>query len=189
MTSKSCYGAVGAALTAAHYDQSEILHRESLRRIPGLPKHTRMYESYRFAQPPQLRAIITDRSEGHSRRRAATRAGLLVYNLGPFRADLLPVHLTTVTAPWEGVLVRARKPASHLNGREHHQQERAAGAASADLGEGTLFRTLRAHWRELMAKCARLAPFIFPSRRARAAHTFKLFSSLQRTWMRPTAQT
>ncbi|XP_077554114.1 uncharacterized protein LOC144168983 [Haemaphysalis longicornis] len=141
LTSKACYGAPCFALTKTQYDRLETLHRESLRVITGLPRHTRVEELYRYSQLPPLRAIITERVEGHNRRRAATRAGQLVQKLASGQSDSLFPQLPAVRAPWEDVLVRVSKPLSRLRGRNHNHHERAAIAARADRRAGAIFTT------------------------------------------------
>lgn len=62
LTSKATYGAVSFDTTKEQ--QRQMLHRESLRSITGLPKQT-ITELYKFAQRQLLTQIIETRQEGH----------------------------------------------------------------------------------------------------------------------------
>ncbi|KAG0430009.1 hypothetical protein HPB47_023093 [Ixodes persulcatus] len=72
LTSKACYGATCFILTKAQHKQLEILHRECLRAITGLPRQTKTEELYRYSNLPTLQAIIETRVAGHQRRRTST---------------------------------------------------------------------------------------------------------------------
>lgn len=88
------------------------------------------------------RDIITERAEGHYRRRAATPAGQLVQTLASgHRASLSP-QLPPVRAPWVDILARvSRLPLTGMAATMHNHHERAAAATRAHLRDGSIFTT------------------------------------------------
>lgn len=116
------------------------LHRESLRLITGLPRHTRTEELYRYAPLPPHLALITERAEGFNS--AAAHTGQLMHNLASAHSASLPLQLPPVRAYWEDILVCMPKRLSHLYGRNHHHHERAATAACTGIRHGTIFTTV-----------------------------------------------
>lgn len=109
LTSKVTYGAVCFDFTKAQLQQLEVLHRESLRVITGLPKHAKLEELYKHAQLPPLTEIIRTRQEGHDFRRASTLAGRALLALLPQCAA--PQHpIPLPLPPWDDFIVVNPKP-------------------------------------------------------------------------------
>ncbi|XP_042143361.1 uncharacterized protein LOC115310606 [Ixodes scapularis] len=139
LTSKACYGAACFVLTKAQLKQLEILHRECLRAITGLPRHTKTEELYRYSNLPTLQAIIETRVAGHQRRRTSTRAGQRLLDLQGWRPPVGEAPPPKSMPPWEDIMVRNPKPLTRKQHREEHSEERAALAARADLVEHAVF--------------------------------------------------
>ncbi|KAG0413173.1 hypothetical protein HPB47_009671 [Ixodes persulcatus] len=139
LTSKACYGAACFILTKEQHKQLEILHRECLRAITGLPRHTKTEELYRYSNLPTLQAIIETRVAGHQRRRTSTRAGQRLLELQGWRPPVGEAPPPKSIPPWEDTMVRNPKPLTRKQHREEYSEERAALAARADLVEHAVF--------------------------------------------------
>lgn len=131
LTSKVVYGAVCFDCTQAQLQQLEVLRRESLRVITGLPKHAKIEDLYKYAQLPPLTEIIRSRQEGHDFRRTSTRAGrALLALLPPFGAPQQPIPL--LLPPWDDFIVVNPKPLPTQVHKFHHTGDRRRTAQITD---------------------------------------------------------
>ncbi|XP_042144107.1 uncharacterized protein LOC121834468 [Ixodes scapularis] len=110
LTSKACYGDACFILTKGQYEQLEIVHREYLRAITGLPRHTKAEELHRYSNLPTLQAIIETRVSCHQWRRTSTRAGQRLLQLHGWWPPVGEVPPLKSMSPWEDIMVRNPKP-------------------------------------------------------------------------------
>lgn len=162
LTAKACYGAMAIDLTKAQMLKLEVLHRESLRVVTGLPRHAKVEDLHRYARLPSLEATLAARRDSNASRRTLTNAGRRIIRLADewVSPELPPLPL--MVPPWEDTLVTRPKPLPRRRNKERHTKEREARARSTNdpkLQATTVYTD--AAWNEEAreAKLAVVTPF------------------------------
>lgn len=123
---------MGIDLTKAQMLKLEVLHRDSLRGVTGLPRHAKVEDLHRYARLPSLAATLAARRDSNASMRTLTNAGRRIIRLADewVRPELPP--LTLMTPPWEDTLVTRPKPLPRRRNKERPTKVREARARNTN---------------------------------------------------------
>lgn len=123
LISKTMYGINYTYLTKKNWQKLEILHREALRVVTGLPKFTAKDVLYAQAQANRLDDIAEDRRIGQFQRLDSTNAGRRLLLRAGF--ELPGRHPHELPAPpWDDIIVTMNKPLPRNVGHDNPRRRK-----------------------------------------------------------------